>query len=136
MRSLKTYFRCCAQNKFTLAGYLLLFIWIVTTYLFAKGKLEIFLDVPNYVIMVITFICSFPLLAFTGFGLETYEAYCRCMKILSNHPDQLKNITCKYGSYCGKSGARLAEKDIRAYSSRVSASGVAQNSKNATYGAR
>lgn len=105
-----TYFRCVWANKFTLAGYLILFFAALRIMLV---KIGFDIDKNEAVLILLLFYIALSCLAVTAMGFRTRSAYLRSRNIIRNSRKGLSvKVSYDNGMYCDRVGYRLAVRDV------------------------
>lgn len=117
MIRLNPYLRCVLKNKATLIGYLVattsivVFVWLLNYH--PPGKPITIEAGAIFILNFVLFYISCILLAMTGFGFETLDAYKRTARYLTSHDHLDDRFANKYRTYCTRMGIELALEEFR-----------------------
>ena len=106
--SVLLYLRCAVANRFTLVGYVMLTTAAVMMCVL-PGR-----EVPTALLWI-----GYGFLASTSYGLETYQAYRRVLQSADRFGEADERVVDRYHVYCGRTGARLAQKDLARSSNKA-----------------
>ena len=105
MKNVLLYLRCAVANRYTLAGYLIVFM-VVPLMFYLPAKVYL---LPLWVV----FWGGLALLGVTAFGRHTLRAYRRVTQSADRFGRADDRVVSTYDTYCDITGARMAQRDLQ-----------------------